>query len=82
MRHATLALPLVFLAMHNKVEMTSNEVQAPSPHLIWEELWSEVTPGMCIQFSCLMKNVSQFFYVCLMKTYLLEVKRTVKVKTC
>lgn len=45
MRHAALALPLAFLAMHNKAESQAADSQTQSPHVVWEEIWSEATPG-------------------------------------
>lgn len=41
-RHATLAMPLAFLAMHEKKEEKSKVRDEMS---IWEEVWLEITPG-------------------------------------
>ena len=45
-RHATLALPLVFLAMHRKREGEGDDTAAPGEkQSAWEEVWIDATPG-------------------------------------
>ena len=41
-RHATLALPLAFLAMHRKVDTEGDDDGKTS---VWEEVWLDATPG-------------------------------------
>ncbi|XP_046357928.2 proteasome adapter and scaffold protein ECM29-like isoform X1 [Haliotis rufescens] len=44
-RHATLAMPLAFFAMHEKVKTDEGGTAASSSQSVWEEVWQEITPG-------------------------------------